>query len=276
MDKDELFLCEQLAIRVAIEAGAMIKTASGRHKEVTQKDSIVDLVTETDKSVESYIFSEFRRHFPKHRFIGEESRGKDERGLTPEPTWIIDPIDGTMNFIHNFPYTCVSIGLTVDREPVIGVVYNPFLDKLYTARKGLGAKCNGAPIHVRQNCQSLSDALMIGDPNPAKRDRDHQRAALQNLEAIVKSCKSVRCMGTAALQLCYVAEGCCDGNWGYGIHVWDIVAAGLIVQEAGGVVLDPSGGPIDWMNRRYLVACSQVIGQQISQTLRVHLDFGKD
>ncbi|CAG2165721.1 unnamed protein product, partial [Oppiella nova] len=254
MDSKELLRCEQMAVRVAIEAGAMIKSGSGRKKQITEKESKVDLVTETDKSVESYIFSEFKTHFPKHRFIGEESRGRDERGLTPEPTWIIDPIDGTMNFIHNFPYTCVSIALSVDREPVIGVVYNPFLDKLYTARKGSGAKCNGAPIHVRRNCQTLSDALVISELG-AHRDPEKQRAVLRNIEAIGWQCHGFRNMGSAALQLCCIAEGCADAFWHFGIHVWDMAAAGLVLQEAGGVVLDTQGGPIDWMNRRVLGAC---------------------
>ncbi|CAG2110271.1 unnamed protein product [Medioppia subpectinata] len=279
MNPEQLLDCERVAIQVAIGAGAMMRTArqAGR-LEISTKDFSKDLVTETDKQVERSVFDRIRQHFPNHRFIGEESRFEGiggEKGLTSEPTWIIDPIDGTMNFVHNNPHTCVSIALAVGGQPVVGVVYGPFLDKLYTARSGAGARCNGQPISARKNCRQLSDALVIAEPGIFK-DPDDRRRDLANINAIVWKSHGLRCNGSAALQLCCLAEGSADALWHWGIHVWDYAAGGLILTEAGGVVLDTQGGPVDWCRRRVIGASSLELGQELSATLVEHLEFERD
>ncbi|CAG2173606.1 unnamed protein product [Oppiella nova] len=273
MDGQELLRCERIAVSLAFEAGLMMKSASGRNKEISEKDSFADLVTETDKAIEKFLFTEFKRQFPDFRFIGEETSAGV--GLTVEPTWIVDPIDGTMNFVHTFPYTCVSIGLTVNKVPVVGVVYSPFLSKLYTARKGWGAYCNGQPISVRQSCKSLNEALLLCEFG-GQRDEEKRNAVFRNLEAVGWLSHGVRCLGSAALNLCCVADGSADANWEFGLHVWDMAAASLILTEAGGVVMDTKGGPLDIMSRRILGACNRNIADELSRTLPIHLELERD
>ncbi|CAG2110272.1 unnamed protein product [Medioppia subpectinata] len=281
MNPEQLLECERVAIEVAIGAGALMRSArSGGRLVVSTKANNTDLVTETDKQVERYVFDSIRRHFPDHRFIGEESRYEgtgSEKGLTSHPTWIIDPIDGTMNFVHNNPHTCVSIALTVGGQPVVGVVYGPFVDQLYAARTGAGARCNGQPISVRKNCRKLCDALVISEPGIGGcRDADARRADMANINAVVWLSHGFRCLGSAALNLCYVAEGAVDALWHFGIHVWDYAAAGLIVTEAGGVLLDTEGGPVDWCRRRVIAASTPELGQELSAALVEHLDYERD
>lgn len=273
MDSSELLRCEQIGISLAIECGKMMLNSSGNNKDINEKESFADLVTETDKAVEEYLFGELKRHFPSHRFIGEETSSKV--GLTSDPTWIIDPIDGTMNFVHTFPFVCVSIGLTINKIPVLGIVFSPFLNKLYTARKGFGAYCNGRPIKVRSNCKSLKDALLICEFG-SQRDEEKREAVFRNLEAVGWLCHGIRCMGSAALNLCSVAEGFADGYWEFGLHVWDITASAVILSEAGGSVIDTKGGPLDILSRRILGACSQSIAKELSSALPIHLDLERD
>jgi len=273
MEDKELLRCEQVGISLAVECGKMMLNASGKNKEINQKESYADLVTETDKAVEQFLFGQLKHHFPNHRFIGEETSSKV--GLTSDPTWIVDPIDGTTNFVHTFPYVCVSIGLAVNKVPVLGIVYSPFLDRLYSARKGSGAYCNGKPITVRPNCNSLSDALLICEFG-SQRDDEKRNAVFRNLEAVGWTCRGIRCMGSAALNLCSIAEGCADGYWEFGLHVWDMAAAVVILTEAGGTVIDTKGGPIDIMNRRILGACSEKIAKELSSLLPIHLNLERD
>ena len=129
-----------VAIDLSKTAGLMMTQASGRNTKVEQKSSFADLVTETDKAIEDYVFTELRKRYPTHRFIGEESTTEKVQ-WEDVPTWIIDPIDGTMNFYHQFDFCCISIGLTINKEVVLGVVYSPFIDKLYTAIKGKRNLC---------------------------------------------------------------------------------------------------------------------------------------
>lgn len=131
------------AVQIALEAGKMMSAGIGKSVDINSKASNVDLVTETDKAVESYLFGEINRRFPSHKTIGEETTSAGlQSDWTDAPTWIIDPVDGTMNFVHTYPFTCVSIGITLNKQVIVGVIYSPFLRKLYTARRGHGAgKC---------------------------------------------------------------------------------------------------------------------------------------
>ncbi|KAG8034501.1 hypothetical protein G9C98_007577 [Cotesia typhae] len=142
-DEDFYF---NFALKLALEAGHVLKGVTFARKTVTQKLGNWDLVTEYDRKIEDIIIGKLKQQFPEHKFIGEESTGKDLPELTDDPTWIIDPIDGTTNFIHNFPQICVVIGLSINKEMRIGIVYNPVLDQLFTARKGRGSFLNGRPL----------------------------------------------------------------------------------------------------------------------------------
>jgi fructose-1,6-bisphosphatase/inositol monophosphatase family enzyme len=147
-DKEEWY---QAALEVAKRAAKVARAAFEREdKAVQTKASSADLVTETDKQVEELIFSFLREKFPSHCFIGEESVGEEGAQLTDAPTWMVDPIDGTSNFVHRFPFSCVSIATAVNKEVVVGVVYNFVLEQMFAAKKGGGATMNGEPIHVSQ------------------------------------------------------------------------------------------------------------------------------
>lgn len=144
----------------------------------------VDLVTETDKEVENLLINGLRSEFPDHKFIGEESVAAGVKcQLTEAPTWIIDPIDGTMNFVHSFPHPCISIALLVDFEPVIGIVYNPILSQLFTAKKNQGAFLNGERINV-SDCKDLSSALLMLE-NGTSRDPEKIKVVCENQQKLV-------------------------------------------------------------------------------------------
>ncbi|XP_011339783.1 inositol monophosphatase 1 isoform X2 [Ooceraea biroi] len=202
-------------------------------------------------------------------FIAEESTGKDLPELTDTPTWIIDPIDGTVNFIHGFPHTCVVVGLAVRKQMVLGIVYNPILEQLFTARKGRGAFLNGKPIHVSQ-IQDLSNALVCMESGFMKID-DLREKTVERVQAVVKAAQGIRTLGVAALTLCYIALGIVEAYYieGPGISTWDIAAASLIISEAGGVVVDRiTGEPIDIMKPRAVAACNQKIAHDIVRIIR--------
>uniref|UniRef100_A0A5B7AJP4 Inositol-1-monophosphatase n=1 Tax=Davidia involucrata TaxID=16924 RepID=A0A5B7AJP4_DAVIN len=148
-----------VAVDAAKKAGELIREGFYLTKHVEHKGQ-VDLVTETDKACEDLIFNHLRQHFPKHKFIGEETTaacGATE--LTDEPTWIVDPLDGTTNFVHGFPFVCVSIGLTIGKIPKVGVIYNPILDELFTGIHGKGAFLNGNPIKVSSQSELVKSLL---------------------------------------------------------------------------------------------------------------------
>ncbi|EIE24111.1 myo-inositol monophosphatase 2 [Coccomyxa subellipsoidea C-169] len=226
---------------------------------------IVDLVTETDKKCEEIIFSSIRDAFPDHKFIGEEDSAAQgfTADLTDNPTWMVDPVDGTTNFVHRFPFVCVCIGLAIDKKVAVGVVYNPILDELYTAMRGKGAFLNGQPINV-SGCTDLGSALIITEIG-VTRDDATLDALFGRISAIVKGARSVRCMGSCALDMCSVACGRAEVSYEVGFGgPWDVAAASLIVEEAGGHVADPAGGPFDIMGRRVLAASNAGLVEQVA------------
>lgn len=269
----ELDICQTVAIDLAVQAGQMMAAACGKSRNIDQKASMVDLVTETDKGIEAMLFSEIKKRFPGHRTIGEESHdGKAE--WTDDPTWIIDPVDGTMNFVHTFPFACVSIGLTVKKEPVLGVVYSPFLDKLYVGRKGRGSTCNGKPIAVRP-CTSMSEALVVTELGSG-REEDRVKCLCDNLKAVAFKVHGIRAQGSAALNLCSLAHGFADAYYEFGLHCWDMCAGMIILTEAGGVVRDTTGAPLDIMARRILATANDTVAQQLANTLVNHVELERD
>ncbi|XP_015435702.1 PREDICTED: inositol monophosphatase 2-like [Dufourea novaeangliae] len=254
----------EFAVKLTHDAAQILKTAINGLKKVDEKLGNWDLVTEYDRKIEDVIIGNLRSKFPNHRFIAEESTGKELPELTNDPTWIIDPIDGTTNFIHGFPHTCVVIGLAIQKEMVIGIVYNPVLEQLFTARKGRGAFLNGKPIKVSE-VQGLSKALVCMEAGFMKVDYLREKT-IERQQSIVREVQGIRTLGVAALTLCYVALGIVEAYYieGPGISTWDIAAASLIITEAGGVVLDRvTGEKIDIMKPRAVGACNDKIAREI-------------
>nr|XP_027085779.1 inositol monophosphatase 3-like isoform X2 [Coffea arabica]XP_027086160.1 inositol monophosphatase 3-like isoform X2 [Coffea arabica] len=238
-----------VAVDAAKKAGELIRNGFYQTKHVEHK-SQVDLVTETDKACEDLIFNHLKQHFPSHKFIGEETTaacGVTE--LTDEPTWIVDPLDGTTNFVHGFPFVCVSIGLTLGKVPTVGVVYNPIIDELFTGIEGKGAFLNGKPIKVSSQSELVKSLLATGAGT--KRDKLTVDTCTNKINSLLFKVRSLRMSGSCALNLCGIACGRLDLFYelGYG-GPWDVAGGALIVKEAGGVLFDPSGADFDITSQR--------------------------
>jgi myo-inositol-1(or 4)-monophosphatase len=227
------------AIDAAIRAGAIQRRYFRRSPEVHKKGPI-DLVTAADLEVEA----EFRRliasRFPGHSVLGEEGASGDVGRASHR--WIVDPVDGTTNFAHGLAFFCVSIALEIDGRIEVGVVYDPVAGELFTAERGEGARLNGMPIRVTP-CAVLSDALLCtGFPYNIRERLGRQ---VEMFAEFLGAARAVRRLGSAALDLCYVAAGRLDGFWEEHLHPWDLAAGVLLVEEAGGRVTRFDGAPID-------------------------------
>ncbi|XP_014484821.1 PREDICTED: inositol monophosphatase 2-like [Dinoponera quadriceps] len=259
----------ETAIKLTREAAQILRDSIDGLKTFDEKLGNWDLVTEYDRKIENVIIGKLKNAFPSHKFIAEESTGGELPELTDNPTWIIDPIDGTTNFIHGFPHTCVVVGLAIKKEMVLGIVYNPILEQLFTARKGRGAFLNGKSIRVSK-IEDLSKALVCMECGFIKID-DMREKMVERVRAIVMAAQGIRTLGVAALTLCYVALGIVEAYYieGPGISTWDIAAASLIISEAGGVVVDRvTGEPIDIMKPRAVAACNEKIARDVVRIIR--------
>jgi len=268
-------------LKLVYEAGSVVREAYNRPAKATDvmtKSSAVDLVTETDQKVEQLLINGLSSQFPDHKFIGEESAaGGQKIELTNAPTWIIDPIDGTTNFVHRLPFIGICIALYVDRQPRIGIVYNPVLDELYSARKGRGAYKNGFPIHVSGTTELGKSLVMLtlGIHNINKCPGWLDIASRNNRAFANQGIRGHRSLGSAAINMCYVAAGGADAYLEYGLHCWDVAASALIVAEAGGFNFDPSGGTFDILARRILCTGSEQLARSIAGIIE-NVDMPRD
>ncbi|XP_029971889.1 inositol monophosphatase 1-like [Salarias fasciatus] len=260
--------CLDFGISLAKQASEAVLTAFNRQKEVKLKSSPADLVTETDQRVEKMLISAIRKRYPQHRFIGEESVAAGEPlELTDRPTWIIDPIDGTVNFVHRFPFVAISIAFTVNKQTEFGIVYSCVEDKLFHAQRGRGAFLNGEPLHVSGQ-EDISRCVVVTEIG-AERDDLALSTLTSNIFRLLKlPVHGVRALGTAAVDMCQVATGGADAYYHIGMHCWDIAASAIIVKEAGGVVTDTDGSEFDMMSRRVIAASSSSVANRISQVVR--------
>jgi len=226
-----------IAIQAARAAGSIIARAANRldRVQVTEKNPN-DFVTEIDQAAEREIISIIRKAYPSHAILAEES---GETSGT-EFTWVIDPLDGTRNFIHGFPHFAVSIGVAYKGQIEHGVVYDPLRDELFSASRGKGARLNDRRIRVSSH-PKLENAL-LGTGFPYRHSAEHQQAYTDSLHALLPLCGDVRRAGAAALDLSYVACGRLDGFWELKLQKWDMAAGILLIKEAGGLVCDIHGG----------------------------------
>lgn len=232
-------------ITITKEAGQLVKNRLGSIKEIEQKKNDSDLVTEVDKLSEEFINRKIKEAFPDHWLLSEEDCGQDNpyqafQNKSDGYGWIIDPIDGTTNFIHRLPHFSVSIGIVKEGEPVIGVVFNPLTGDLYSARKSFGAFCNGQLIRVGDQKQ-LSEAVVAtgfhaSDFKPGSR-------LLEQMNKLVGNTRNIRMLGASSLDLCLIATGKLTGFWHEGLSPWDTAAGMLVLQEAGGKVTNKEGHP---------------------------------
>jgi len=225
-----------IVMDIAKQAGQIICDAWTMNcLEVSFKGDI-NPVTKIDKKVEEFVSSMLKHSFPQYGILAEESR---EIKGSVNTRWIIDPLDGTTNFIRHYPSVAISIALEKEDELVLGLVYNPILNEMYTAENGKGAYCNGKLIHVSEISQLKSSVLASGFPYDAW---DNPNNNTMQWSKMIRECISLRCDGSAALDLCRVAAGQFDGYWEKGLSPWDVAAGSVIVREAGGLVTDYSNG----------------------------------
>ncbi len=222
-------------IHWARQAGEILRAGFGNRHTIEFK-GIANLVTEMDRQSEEFLLSAIRQRFPEHTIIAEESglsRGNDES------CWFIDPLDGTTNYAHGLPIFSVSIAYKSQGEMRLGVVYDPSRDECFYAERGGGAWLNGTPLHV-SDCQELRHALLVtGFPYEIMKQPNDN---IENFRRFSFQAQAVRRLGSAALDLCYVAAGRFDGYWELALKPWDVAAGALITQEAGGLITDMEGG----------------------------------
>lgn len=192
--------------------------------------SDIDLVTHVDHASEKFIIQEINNAFRDHKFLAEESGESDNHS---DHLWIIDPIDGTVNYAHGVPFFCVSIAYAYKGQVILGAVFDPMRNEMFSAERGRGATLNNDPLHVRTSDTLKKSLLVTGFPYDAWYTETNNFA---NYEKFGKMSQGVRRLGSAALDLCYVAAGRLDGYWELSIKQWDIAAAGLIAEEAGAKV----------------------------------------
>jgi myo-inositol-1(or 4)-monophosphatase len=260
-----------VAINTASKAGEWVKTKLGAYQQLDLKASPSDLVTEVDKGAEALIRNLLNTHFPHHDILGEEgvkpgseaSRRAIHEMKDSEYLWIVDPIDGTTNFVHGFPYFSISIALAHKGEVIVGVVYDPNRDEMFVGEKGKGAYVRGRRMRVSKE-SALSESL-IASGLPADREAALP-ANLAGIEAIAPKVRNIRLAGSAALHMAYVAAGRLSGFWEIGLNTWDMAAGKLLVEEAGGTVTDTVGRPYR-LETRNVVATNGSIHESLLQAL---------
>lgn len=261
----ELHNTYHIAIQIAQAAGQLLRDGYNQQKQIQNKSSAVDLVTQYDTAAERLILSQLTAHFPDHHFVAEESG--DHSSSSPYH-WYIDPLDGTTNFAHSFPVFAVSLALYDQTEPLIGVVYDPLREECFSALKGGGAYLshNGPPsrLQVSATNQLLHSLLATGFPYDRHTNPDNNVAQLARL---LTQAQGIRRAGAAALDLAYVAAGRLDGYWEYRLNSWDVAAGALLVQEAGGQISSAQGSPFLLAPRLSMVASNGLIHDQIMQHL---------
>jgi myo-inositol-1(or 4)-monophosphatase len=250
------------AIEAAKLAGRILKQHAGRARSIQQKSGQEkNLVTEIDRKSEEIIIETIKKHYPSHDILAEESGTK---GTSSDYRWIIDPLDGTTNFTHGLPVFCISIGLERKGELIAGVIYDPNLDELFTAEKGKGAYLDGKRLRVSEATNLGQSLLVTGFPYNITENPNH---AVEHFVHFLMKAQGVRRMGSAAIDLAYVAAGRFDGFWEVALHPWDMAAGVLLVEEAGGKLTDFSGAPLN-IYQKEMVASNGFVHQAILDVLR--------
>jgi myo-inositol-1(or 4)-monophosphatase len=251
----------QFAIRTAEAAGEILMKGMGSGVRVEHKQRETDLVTEYDRRSEACILERIRREHPDHRFLAEES-GLSGEG--DEPLWLIDPLDGTTNFAHSLPIFSVSIALRKGGQTLLGVVYDPTRPECFWAERGKGAFCGTERLHVSKTAELGKSLLVTGFPYDAWTS---PRNNLDHFADFAKISHGVRRLGSAALDLAYVAAGRLDGYWELKLSPWDVAAGGLIAEEAGARVT-AMDGVSDYLNDEpSLIAANPALHEKMAEVI---------
>lgn len=255
----------RVAEQAAREAGDLLLEYLGRIDpgKIATKSSLRDLVTEADVQSERLLVDRLRTAFPEHAIEAEEEVHDDpQRGAGAR--WFLDPLDGTVNFVHGLPLFAVSMGFFLDGQPEVAVVHAPKLGETFTALRGRGARLNGAPIAVSEASELQSSLLATGFPY-RRGELEHDNR--ENFNRFFYDVRGLRRMGSAAIDLAFTAAGRYDGYWELHLAPHDVAAGALLVREAGGLVTDADGGE-DWLRGGHIVASTAGIHEAIRSRLR--------
>jgi len=256
-----------VAVKAARRAGEIAIRQLRRIDEIqVHSKGINDFVTQTDRAAEAAIIATIREYYPDHAFLAEESGVRGQGDFT----WIIDPLDGTTNFIHGLPIFSVSIALRISGRLSVGVVYDPNRQEVFTAIRGRGAQLDGRRIRVSGR-RGLEGAL-IGTGFPY-RSHDKMPSYLAMLEQVLLNTAGVRRPGSAALDLACIAAGRLDGFWEFGLQTWDIAAGSLLIREAGGLISELEGNE-DYLTTGNVIAGSPRVHAALTKLLTPHLPAG--
>ena len=221
-----------------------------------------DFVTAADKKVEKIIIEELKKARPEYSILSEEvGYIKNDENFK----WVIDPIDGTANFLHGIPHFAISIGLEANKEIVCGIIYDPIKDEMFLAEKGNGSYLNNQRIRVSSRSKLKNSIIFTGGPRQNSKKKELSLAEYKNFSSIVET--PIRKMGSAALDLAYVAAGRCDGFWQRNLNYWDIAAGIILVKEAGGFITDFKGNS-DFLQNETLLATNSRINEEMMEVLK--------
>ena len=256
-EKQSLSDLTLLAVEAALLAGDILRQGYGTRFSVRSKEGVHNLVTEYDTKAESAIIDFLSKHARGSRFLAEES---GETGTGDEITWVIDPLDGTVNFAHHVPFFSVSIGVELAGKTLAGVVLNPLMQELFIAESGKGATLNGVPLKVNATPTLQESILATGFPYNLKENPFH---CIDHFTDILRAGIPIRRLGSAALDFAYTAAGRFDGFFEVSLAPWDCSAGKLLVEEAGGIVTDWNGKPFDIRSRKPVLATNGKIHREM-------------
>jgi myo-inositol-1(or 4)-monophosphatase len=255
------------ATEIAKEAGQVLINYWGKLTNIRQKDYTWDLVTEADQESEDIILGRIKQWYPDHAILSEEA-GEHLTDQSPY-LWVVDPLDGTTNYTHQYPFVSISIALLHHGKPIVGVVYNPILQELFQAEQGKGAHLNGQSIHVSK-IKNLNQCLLS---TGFAYDRiDNPENNYSEFCHMTQVSQGVRRGGSAAIDLAYVAAGRLDGYWERGLNSWDIAAGVLLIEEAGGKVTSYEGDPVVLESGRLVSSNGLIHDDLISELVKKNRD----
>ena len=252
-NNEYLRVCEE-AVRAG---GRVIQDWLGCTK--THEKGPADLVTEADFASQETVRRIVLGAFPDHTLLGEEADEQSAEAKTSEYRWIVDPLDGTTNFVHGVPHYCVSLALERKGELLVGAVYDPSSDECFTAIAGQGSRLNGREIHTSAVADFPEALAAVGFPPGVKGGSPDVDLFLE----MIPLCQAIRRTGSAALNLCYVAAGRFDMFWSFSTHIWDVAAGVLIIREAGGCVSASNGGPFRLDDADFLAAANPTLHEKL-------------
>lgn len=260
-----------IATLSALKAGEILRKGFGTATTFETKEGRHNLVTEWDNKAEAVIIESIKAHFPDHSFLAEESGESGEKGDGIH--WIIDPLDGTVNFAHKIPMFSVSVAAAFQSDILAGVVYNPLLEELFIAEKGNGAYLNGERLKVTET--AVLDSAIAGTGFPYN-VHENPLCCLDHFNTFAKMGVPIRRIGSAALDLSYVAAGRFDSFWEVSLQPWDYAAGKLLIEEAGGTFTDFGGNPISSLSEGPIIATNGILHDQMVKKIKATMDHAAD